>query len=74
MTIKDIAKKMYVPGTASENLKCTVHVMAIPDRDWVGTLKELSDCPNLNFSIVEMRRIPSENTPIYNCPWLITVM
>lgn len=72
MTIKDISEIIYVPGTASEDLECTVQV--IPEVAWKGTLKELSDCPYLDFSIVEMRRILSEDTPIYNCPWLITVI
>lgn len=73
MTIKDISETIYVPGTASENLECIVQVMNVSG-SWVGTLKALSDCPYLDFSIVEVRRIPSENTPIYNCPWLITVI
>lgn len=74
MTIKDIAKTIYVPETASENLKCVIQIIGVPEISWKGTSKELSDCPYLDFSIVEIRRVPSENTPIYNCPYLITVM
>lgn len=74
MTIKDISKIIYEPGTTSEDTECLVQHIIYEDVKWSGPAKQLPACPFKTFEIVEIKRLSDLTTPIYNCPWYITVI